>query len=558
MSSLASVRADRRPDQPTDQPTELPPNAGRAALGILIVLIVQLMLVLDVTVVNVALPHIARDLSFGPAALSWVLNGYTLAFGGLLLLGGRLGDVFGRLRIFWIGLAVFTVFSLVGGLAQSQEVLVAARALQGVGAALAAPSVLALLTTSAPDEAARNRALALFSAVSSGGGALGLILGGVLTDLVSWRGTLFINVPIGLVVLATVYRYVSETPRRPGRFDLVGAVTATGGAVAIVWALIGAPEHGWGAMRTIGGFAVGVLLIAALAVTETRVRHPLLRPVLLRNRARVAGLVAMAGMVGGMLSMFFLMVQLLENRFGYGPLAVGFAFLPLPLAVFTMSRFTPRLVARVGQVPLIVVGATGMLLGFIRLAHLGADTGYWDGAFLPLLATGLSAGVSFMPITSLVLLDVEPEHAGSASGLLQTMQQLGGSIGLAVIASVFAAHAVPGDFLHGARYGFSAAAVLAAIALLSALTLLVRRPAYPVEVGLHRAPRKQPAAAESTEQAICDHAEGRDDGGDVGSHTACASGGTRGVRPAERTRGGSHHDHARAGAHRRPTSASLE
>jgi EmrB/QacA subfamily drug resistance transporter len=483
MSSLAPERADRRPDLPTDRPsdrstdlpTELPENAGRAALGILIVLIVQLMLVLDATVVNVALPHIARDLGFGPAALSWVLNGYTLAFGGLLLLGGRLGDVFGRLRVFWTGLAVFTVFSLVGGLAQSQEILVAARALQGVGAALAAPSVLALLTTSAPDEAARHRALALFSAVSSGGGALGLILGGVLTDLMSWRWTLFINVPIGLVVLATVYRYVSETPRRPGRFDVVGAITATGAAVAIVWALIGAPEYGWGSLRTIVALTVGVLLIATLAVTEIRVPHPLLRPALLRNRARVAGLVTMAGMFGGMLSMFFLMVQLLENRLGYDPLAVGFAFLPLPLAVFTMSRFTPRLVARVGQAPLIVLGATGMLLGFLRLANLGPDTGYWDGAFLPLLVTGLSAGVSFMPITSLVLLDVEPEHAGAASGLLQTMQQLGGSIGLAVIASVFAAHAIPGDFLHGARYAFGAAAALAAIALLSALTLVVRR-----------------------------------------------------------------------------------
>jgi EmrB/QacA subfamily drug resistance transporter len=478
MSSLTYERAHRRRDLPTD----LPENADRAALGILIVLIVQLMLVLDATVVNVALPHIAADLGFGPAALSWVLNGYTLAFGGLLLLGGRLGDVFGRLRIFWTGVGVFTLFSLIGGLAQSQEILVAARALQGVGAALAAPSVLALLTTSAPDEAARNRALALFSAVSSGGGALGLILGGILTDLISWRWTLFINVPIGLAVLATVRRYVSETPRRPGRFDVVGAVTATGGAVAIVWALIGAPDHGWGAMRTIAGLAVGVLLIAALAVTETRVSHPLLRPALLRNRARVAGLVVMAGMFGGMLSMFFLMVQLLEDRLGYGPLAAGLAFLPLPLGVFTMSRFTPRLVTRVGQAPLIVLGATGMLLGFLRLAYLGPDTAYWDGAFLPLLATGLSAGLSFMPITSLVLLDVRPEHAGAASGLLQTMQQLGGSVGLAVIASVYAAHAVPGDFLHGARYAFGAAAALAAIALLGALTLVVRRPAYSLQV----------------------------------------------------------------------------
>src|SRR5689334_20616705 len=239
-------------------PTELPADAGRAATGIAIVLVAQLMLVLDATVVNVALPRIDSDLGFGPASLSWVLNAYTLAFGGLLLLGGRLGDVRGRLRLFEIGLTVFTVSSLLGGLAQTPTQLVIARAAQGVGAALAAPSVLALLTTSAPDEAARNRALALFGAVSSGGASIGLVLGGLLTDVGSWRWTLFINVPLGLAVLLLARRFVDETPRRPGRFDLVGAATATTGAVALVWALIGTPEHGWLSARTLGGFALGL------------------------------------------------------------------------------------------------------------------------------------------------------------------------------------------------------------------------------------------------------------------------------------------------------------
>ena len=201
---------------PHDLPNDLPANAGRAATGIAIVLVAQLMLVLDATVVNVALPRIDTDLGFGPASLSWVLNAYTLAFGGLLLLGGRLGDVRGRLRMFEIGLGMFTLFSLLGGLAQTPTQLVLARALQGAGAAMAAPSVLALLTTSAPDEAARNRALALFGAVSSAGASIGLLLGGVVTDLGSWRWTLFINVPIGLAVLALARRFVTETPRRPG------------------------------------------------------------------------------------------------------------------------------------------------------------------------------------------------------------------------------------------------------------------------------------------------------------------------------------------------------
>ncbi len=295
---MSSALSTRSTSSSRDLPADLPANAGRVATGIAIVLVAQLMLVLDATVVNVALPRIDTDLGFGPASLSWVLNAYTLAFGGLLLLGGRLGDVRGRLRMFEIGLSMFTVFSLLGGLAQTPSQLVIARALQGAGAAMAAPSVLALLTTSAPDEAARNRALALFGAVSSAGASIGLLLGGVVTDLGSWRWTLFINVPIGLAVLLLARRNVSETPRRPGRFDVVGAVTATLGAVAIVWSLIGTPEHGWLSVRTITGFVVGVLLLLVLGRTEVRHPHPLVQPHLVRNRRRVGALATMALVIG--------------------------------------------------------------------------------------------------------------------------------------------------------------------------------------------------------------------------------------------------------------------
>jgi EmrB/QacA subfamily drug resistance transporter len=443
------------------------------ATGLYIVLLAQLMLVLDSAVMNVGLPHIAADLHFGPASLSWVLNGYALAFGGLLLLGGRLGDVLGRLTVFWIGLAVFTVFSLLGGLATEPWMLIAARAFQGVGAAIAAPSVLALITTSAPDEAARNRGLALFTAVSSGGAALGMLLGGVLTDLLSWRWTLFINVPIGIAVLLTVRQYVADTPRRPGRFDFVGAATATGAAVALVWTLIKAPEHGWTSAATVLGLALAVVLAVVLVVTEARHSHPLLRLGLLRSSTRVATLVTMAGLYGGMLATFFLMVQFFEDHLGYGPLQTGFAFLPIPVSVFTMSRITPRLVARFQQAPIILVGSTGVLASFVWLSRIDSSAGYW-AVFPALLAMGVSMGGSFMPITSLALKDVEPEHAGAASGLLQTMQQLGGAVGLAVIASVYASHAVPGDFLAGAHAGFVAAVVIAAVALVSAATMVAR------------------------------------------------------------------------------------
>src|SRR6478609_5646671 len=330
-------------------------SRGRAgSIGLWLVMLAQLMLVLDATVVNVALPHIATDLHFTRAQLSWVLNGYAVAFGGLLLLGGRIGDVFGRRRTFLVGVAVFTVFSLLGGLATSPLLLVIARALQGLGAAFAAPSVLALITTSARDDGARNRALALFSAVASMGGALGLILGGLLTDMANWRWTLFINVPIGVVVLIAVPRLVAETPRRPGRFDILGAVTATGGAVAIVWALIQAADDGWSSPRTIGGFVAGAALITVLAFTERRVAHPLLRPQLLRSPSRVAALAAMAATYGGMLAMFFLMVQYLANDLHLTPLLTGLAFLPMPLSIFAMSRIVPRLVERFGAVRLVI------------------------------------------------------------------------------------------------------------------------------------------------------------------------------------------------------------
>jgi EmrB/QacA subfamily drug resistance transporter len=458
-----------------DLPSDLPADAGRAATGIAIVLMAQLMLVLDVAVMNVALPRIDTDLGFGPASLSWVLNAYTLAFGGLLLLGGRLGDVRGRLRLFEVGLSIFTVFSLLGGLAQTPSQLIIARALQGAGAAMAAPSVLALLTTSAPDEPARLRALALFGAVSSGGMSLGLLLGGLVTDLGSWRWTLFINVPIGLAILALTRRFVDETPRRPGRFDFVGAFAATGGAVALVWTLIGVPAHGWTSARTISGFLLGAALLALLAVTERRVAHPLLRPALLRSRRRVGGLAAIGLVVGGQLSMFFLAVQFIEGSLEFGPLESGLAFLPLTLGIFAMSRVTPRIMALVGPLPMIVTGAVGLSSSFIWLSTQTASDTYLSGVFGPMVLNGLSAGLLFMPVTSIVLGGVEPEHAGAASGLLQTFQQLGGAIGLAVIVSVYAARSVPGEFLPGARAAFLTSATMAALAGVAGLVALARR-----------------------------------------------------------------------------------
>jgi EmrB/QacA subfamily drug resistance transporter len=442
-----------------------------SSAGIYIVLLAQLMLVLDSAVMNVGLPHIQADLHMTTGGLSWVLNAYALTFGGLLLLGGRLGDVFGRLKAFWWGLAIFTLFSLVGGLAPNAATLIIARAFQGAGAAIAAPSVLALLTTSAPNENARNRALSQFTAVSAGGAGLGLLLGGALTDLLDWRWTLFINIPIGLAVLATVRRHVAETPRRPGKFDFVGAITATGGAATIVWTVIKTEDYGWGSAQTIGGFVLAAFLLTILVFTESRHPHPLLRLGLLKDRRRVASLVTMAGAYGSMMAIFFLLVLFFEGTLKFGPMAAGLAFLPMPVTIFVMSRIVPRLVEKYGQTRLILIGAVGRVISFALLLGISDTTNYW-GVVGPLWIMAIASGFSFMPLTSLALKGVEPEHAGAASGLLQTMQQLGGAIGFAVIASVYATFSNQTDFVSGGHPSFIAALVIGLISLGCALTLV--------------------------------------------------------------------------------------
>ncbi len=445
------------------------------SIGIALILTVQLMLILDMTVVNVALPDIRLDLGFTPSALSWVLNAYTLAFGGLLLLGGRLGDVFGRRRTFMVGLAIFIAGSLLGGLAPTSELLVAARALQGVGAAVAAPSVLALLTTSAVDAAARNRALALFSAVSSAGASLGLLLGGVLTGYASWRWALFINVPIGLLVLVLVPRFIADTERQRGRFDVTGAVTATLGSASLVYGFINAPDHGWTSAGTLVAFAAAIVLLATFVVHERRTPAALLPLELLRSRTRAGAIVVMALFVGAQFAFFFFTVQFMQGVLGYGALRSGFAFLPLTLLIFATSRVSPRLVQRFGVRPLIVTGAVLVGAANLWLAGLDQSSTYAVHLLGPMILTGIGAGLTFMPITVAVLSDVEPAHAGSASGLLQMAQQIGGSLGLAVLVTVYASHTEPGNIVAGMRQSFEVGAVFLGLGLLVALVML-RRP----------------------------------------------------------------------------------
>ncbi|TQM64441.1 MFS transporter [Humibacillus xanthopallidus] len=471
-TATAAPIATATPTAPVTTATAPGGAARRSAIGLGVVLVAQLMLVLDATVVNVALPHIQTDLGFTPAGLSWVLNAYTLAFGGLLLLGGRLGDVFGRLRSFEIGLAVFTVASLLGGLATTPAWLIAARTLQGVGAALAAPSVLALVTTSAPNEAARNRGLALFTAVSSAGASIGLLLGGALTDFVSWHWTLFVNVPIGAVVLVLARRFVTETPRVRVRFDVVGAVTATLGSVSVVHGFISAADRGWSSPITLASFAVGLLLLALFVRAEGRVAAPLLPLGLVRERSRAGALVLMALVVGAQFSTFFLVTQYLQLVLGFSPVATGAAFLPLSLAIFATSRVSARLVALVGPRPLLLVGTLGLTASFVWLSSITTTSTYAAHLLGALVLNGVSAALVFMPVTVIVLGGVDRAQAGTVSGLLQTAQQLGGAVGLAAIVSVYASQSVPGQFVPGVEPAFLTSAGFTLTALIVAAVVL--------------------------------------------------------------------------------------
>src|SRR5216684_5640323 len=318
------------------------------AVVLAIVLACQLMLILDVSVVITALPKIQRTLGFSPAGLSWVQNAYTLAFGGLLLLGARAGDILGRRRVFVAGIALFTAASLLGGLAQSDWWLLAARTAQGVGAAIAAPSTLALLTLTYREGRERTRALSLYSAVSGGGGSVGLVLGGMLTTWASWRWGLFINVPIGVALILVAPRYLPETERRTGHFDLAGALTSTLGMTALVYGFVRAAADGWSNRGTVGSFAAAALLLAAFVLTERRAEQPITPLRLFVSRERSGAYAARILVVGGIFGMFFFLTQFFQDVAHFSPLQAGLAFLPQTLVLFVMMLVVPRIVLRIG------------------------------------------------------------------------------------------------------------------------------------------------------------------------------------------------------------------
>jgi EmrB/QacA subfamily drug resistance transporter len=401
----------------------------------------QLMVVLDATIVNVALPHVQRALGFSGSGLEWVVNAYAVTFGGLLLLGGRAGDRLGRRRVFVAGLLLFSAASFVGGFATSQWWLLTARAIQGVGGAVIALTALSLITSNFPEGEPRNRALGVYSAMAGGGGAVGLLLGGLLTTYVSWRWVLFVNVPIGLAVAAAAPRVLAESPRRPGRIDVAGAVTGTAGIALLVYGLSKAAtgqdgvSH-WGDALVLASLAAAVILLVSFVLIELRSSHPLLPMRVLADRNRSGAYLIMLCVGTAMFGLFFFLTLFVQTVLGYSAVRSGLAFLPFTVGIVTAAGLASRLIPRVGARPLILAGAAAAAGGMFWFSRVTEHAGYPGQLLPPMLVTSFGLGLLFVPLSLVALHNVQDEDAGVAASLLNTGQQVGGAIGLAALGTI--------------------------------------------------------------------------------------------------------------------------
>jgi EmrB/QacA subfamily drug resistance transporter len=395
------------------------------------------MVVLDATIVNIALPHIQAALEFSTTDLTWVVSAYTLTFGGLLLLGGRAGDILGRRRVFMTGILLFTFASLLGGLAQEPWQLLAARAMQGMGGAIASPTSLALITTTFAEGPERNRAFGVFAAVSAGGGAIGLLAGGMLTEWLDWRWVLFVNVPIGVLIAVLAPMYINESERHPGRFDIAGALTSTAGMASLVYGFIRAAEDGWRDGLTIGSFGAAAVLLLAFAFIETRAREPITPLRMFADRNRSGTYVIMLSLAAAMFGMFFYIVLFVQNVLGYSPISAGVAFLPVTVAIVIGAGLSQRFLPVLGPKPFMVTGATLVAIGLGWQALIKPDSSYVGGVLGPMLVFGCGMGLNFVTLTLTAVSGVAQHEAGAASGLLNATQQVGGSLGLSILTTVF-------------------------------------------------------------------------------------------------------------------------
>jgi EmrB/QacA subfamily drug resistance transporter len=404
--------------------------------------VAQLMVVLDATIVNIALPSAQRALGFSDGSRQWVVTAYALAFGSLLLIGGRLGDLFGRKRALIAGLAGFAVMSAVAGFAQSFTVLVVARGLQGAFGALLAPSALSILTTTFTDPQERGRAFGIYGAIAGGGGAIGLLLGGVLTEYLDWRATMFVNLLFAVpAALAATVLMVNERPSVRPRLDLPGTLAATGGLFALVYGLANAQTHSWGAPVTVLALAVGVVALIAFVALQARGRNPLLPLGVVLDRDRGGSFLAIGVVGAGMFGVFLFLTYYLQQTLGFTPIQTGLAFLPMMAAIITTATIvSTRVLPRTGPRPLIPSGMVLAAGAMLLLTRVGVNTAYATHVLPALLLSGVGMGLVFAPAMATATGNVRPEQAGVASAMVNTMQQVGGSIGTALL-STFAASA---------------------------------------------------------------------------------------------------------------------
>jgi EmrB/QacA subfamily drug resistance transporter len=460
-------------------------SAQRKWLALALLSAVQFMVVLDIAIVNVALPSIQVDLGFSQENLQWVISAYALVFGGFLLLGGRAADLLGRRRIFLLGVVVFTASSFLAGLAWSETSLIAARALQGLGAAIISPAALSILTTTFREGRERNLALGVWGAVGGFGAAAGVLLGGVLTDALSWEWIFFVNVPVGIAALALTPILLTESrDARAQRFDLPGAALVTGGLSLLVYAITEAGRDGWLAGRTLGFFAVAVALLAAFGAWELRHPEPLMRFGILQIRtvsgANVAGFI----MGTALFAMFLMLTLYMQQVLGYSAMKTGVAYLAVAGTAILWSGVAAQLVTRIGVKPVLVAGMATLTAGLVYFTQVSVGGSYLGDLLPGFLLIGFGIGFSFVPISIAALAGVQPAEAGLASGLINTTQQIGGALGIAALSTIATTRtadavgsgtALPSALVDGFQAAFVAGAGIALLGVVAALVLIRRR-----------------------------------------------------------------------------------
>jgi EmrB/QacA subfamily drug resistance transporter len=448
-------------------------------LVLVLVCIAQFMVILDATIVNVALPSIQHGLHFTQSSLQWIVNAYTLVFGGFLLLGGRASDLIGRQRLFVAGVIIFTLASLVNGFATSSGMLIGGRALQGLGAALVSPAALSIVTTTFAQGEERTKALGVWSAIAAGGGAVGLVLGGLLTETLSWRWVFFINLPIGIAAALLSLRFIpnSRAEKQPETADVAGAVTVTGGLLVLVYAIVKAQAYGWASGKTIGLAALAVALLVAFVVIELRSKAPLIRLGLLRLRSLSASNIAMLFVAGGLFAMFYFASIYLQEIRGYGPLRAGFAFLPFTVGIVIGAVLSQQLIRRIGVRGVSTIGMIGGAAGLLYFTQLTTHSTYFANVFPSIAVMSIGMGMTFVPLTLLATANVDDDDAGLASGLFNTSQQVGGALGLAVLSTLATSrttHLTAGGADHAGALtrGFHVAFAVGAAMILAGIVVL--------------------------------------------------------------------------------------